>query len=132
MSAIRADLRNEMAVRCLLGAAALMLATVAEAQPDGAPSRGTSQVVTFKPGEVGPYYCPAPGRLKSARILSGGDRAHLILGKMVIDGGLHMTGVGGGPRCAELSSIPGPISDGCVKLSEASASVTKVAVVCVP
>jgi hypothetical protein len=121
-----------MAARGLLGVAALMLATVANAQPVGAPSPGALQIITFKAGEVGPYYCPAPGRLQSARIVSGGDGAHLILGKMVIDGGLNMTGVGGGPRCAELSSITGPISAGCLRLSEASASVTKIAVVCIP
>jgi len=121
-----------MATRCLASLAALMLATVANAQPGGAPSPSTPRIVTFKAGEVGPYYCPAPQRLQSARIVSGGDKAQLILGKMVIDGGLHMSGVGGGPRCAELSAVTGPIPSGCFKLSEASASATKIAVVCIP
>ena len=119
-----------MAARCLLTLAGLLMATVANAQP--APPPVAPKTVTFKAGEVGPYYCPGPTRLQSARIVSGGGKARLILGKMVIDGGLHMSGVGGGPRCAELSNIDGPISSGCFKLSEASASATRIAFVCVP
>ena len=45
----------------------LVMATTAYAQSDSA---AIKQSVTFKAGDVGPYFCPT-GWLRSARIVSG-------------------------------------------------------------
>jgi hypothetical protein len=54
----------------------LVMATTAYAQSDSA---AIKQSVTFKAGDVGPYFCPT-GWLRSARIVSGDNKLHLIFG----------------------------------------------------
>jgi hypothetical protein len=104
----------------------LVMATTAYAQSDSA---AIKQSVTFKAGDVGPYFCPT-GWLRSARIVSGDNKLHLIFGKRGASS-LPLTGAGG-PRCLDLNPGEPDNAAACVRLSEASSSQTTIDVVCEP
>ena len=105
-------------------AALAVTASTASAQP--APEGSHIQV--FKPGEVGPYFCPS-GHLRSATILAPASDGVLIVKGRNGPNGLLLMGVGG-PTCIDLAASGPETAIACFKLSKASQSEIRVAVDC--
>jgi hypothetical protein len=110
----------------ILGVIAVL--TMAASSAWGQPASEAANIHTFRPGEVGPYFCPT-GHLRSATTLPPRPAGVSIVKGKNGPNNLLTMGVGG-PTCIEPASGDPATALACFTLSKASQTEVRVEVDC--